>query len=270
VELSVSLGDPPWLTLRGRDPLPEQARPGDTLTIAWYWQVLEDAPPAGTVHVSLVDPGSGSPVQEVQFPIGSSYPTSQWTAGQWMVTRDDLRLDQALPAGTYDLRGQVESGGFVQPVDAGTIGVLGWPRQYQLPASVRPTEITFGDDLKLVGYDLPDARAGQTLAATLCWQALREMATSYVTFAHLVDAQGAVVSQVDMVPDRGAQPTTGWLTGEVVCSDYDLALPANLVSGDYSLAVGIYEPRFEERLPATGPAGTTQGDQALLAITIGP
>ena len=47
-------------------------------------------------------------------------------------------------------------------------------------------------------------------------QAIDEMEQPYQVFLHVVDEQGQIVAQHDRVPgQRGKQPTTAWLRGEI-------------------------------------------------------
>ena len=160
--------------------------------------------------------------------------------------------------------------GAVQRVDLGNVDVAGWPRQFDPPTAAQQADVRFGDEMQLVGYTVGPAVIGQPLSVTLCWRALTAMDTSFVTFVHLLDADGALRSQNDAVPGQGAYPTTGWLPGEYLCSEQQLLLPADLASGNYTIKVGVYDPGFEQRLPAVA-AGAAVGDAVdLTSIRLDP
>lgn len=263
--LTVTTGTPPRLLLAGHDPLPGQALPGDTLLLTTYWQALQDAPSAPVVQFELIDPASGAPAMSQPLVLSEGYPPSLWRAGQYVTDRRDVRLNRNLPAGVYSLQLAIDGGdGPVQRVLLGDVAVAGWPRQFEPPAAVQPAEVRFGDEMMLVGHAVGPAVAGQPLAVTLCWQALAEMDTSYVTFVHLLNVEGRLVSQDDAVPGRGAQPTTAWLAGEIICSDYELPLASDLAPGRYALHVGAYDPRHEVRLAARGGAGAVVNNDAFV------
>ncbi len=82
------------------------------------------------------------------------------------------------------------------------------PPLVQLPRTAYPLNAVLGDDLRLLGYDLPNATPapGNTLQATLYWQALSPQDHDYKAFAHLVDDSGRLWAQHDAVPRAGAIP----------------------------------------------------------------
>jgi hypothetical protein len=120
-----------------------------------------------------------------------------------------------------------------------------------------PTNVIFGNDLRLLGYRAQ--RAGHDLNLTLYWRAERRMGTDYKIFVHVFDPGTRVpVAQDDAMPRRWAYPTTFWGPGEVVDDPILISL-ADVPPGTYGLAVGIYDPVTGER-----PSAIT-GDGRLLA-----
>ncbi|HDN79063.1 MAG TPA: phospholipid carrier-dependent glycosyltransferase [Chloroflexi bacterium] len=263
VPLDIPLGEPAFVRWLGYDPPAGQVRPGDKMVLAFYWQAIQAPPSEGQVTVMLKDAG-GTSVQASPFPIGGAYPPSEWSPGEVVTDRYDFILDRTIPGGVYTLHVRIQLGGFAYERDIGTIEVLGWSRTFQQPSVQHPCEAYFGDEMKLVGYGLGEAEPGEKLGITLCWQALREMSTSYVTFVHLLNSQGMLVSQMDAVPGGGRYPTTGWLKGEFICAKYELPLPESLKEGPYSIEVGVYDPRFEQRLPVRDASGTLVGDSLII------
>ena len=77
-------------------------RSNDLLELSLHWQALGDIPADFTRFVHLID-ASGMPVAQVDGrPVGNSYPTDQWAAGE--VVADTVRLDlSTLPPGEYRL-----------------------------------------------------------------------------------------------------------------------------------------------------------------------
>jgi hypothetical protein len=73
-----------------------------------------------------------------------------------------------------------------------------------------PLDVTFSDQLKLIGADLasPMAQPGGQSEITLYWQALKPIEKDYSTFVHLLDANDIVVAQRDMYPGQGLWPTS--------------------------------------------------------------
>jgi len=73
----------------------------------------------------------------------------------------------------------------------------------------------FGDNIRLAAYRLDNdrARPGDTVRATLVWQALAPTETDLNLFVHLVDGSGRAVGQRDGPPLGGSFPTTTWRPG---------------------------------------------------------
>jgi hypothetical protein len=124
-----------------------------------------------------------------------------------------------------------------------------------------PPEATFGDEIRLAGYDYSVTRAGQGkgFAARLLWQALRAPAADYTLLAELVDAQGKVWRDWRHTPADGHAPTHTWVAGQVVADQVDLVLPADAPPGEDTLRVRLAWLQPDgTRLPVRGwlfPAG---------------
>jgi hypothetical protein len=136
------------------------------------------------------------------------------------------------------------------------------------PPGTSPVYLDYGHQIRLLGYDL--ARLGQGEASmfdlTLSWQALASIDRDYTVFAHLVDAEGAILNQDDGPPGDPFFPTSIWLPGTVIVDDRSLVLPAGSPPGEYFILVGLYYAPTDERLPITDAHGESQGD----AFRIGP
>jgi hypothetical protein len=85
-------------------------------------------------------------------------------------------------------------------------------------------------------------------------------------FAHLLDAAGNKVAQLDWQPYdvAGRLPTSAWVAGRPVVDSQVLALPDDLPSGEYRLIVGLYNWEDGRRLPAQG-ADAEPGDVVTVA-----
>jgi mannosyltransferase len=124
---------------------------------------------------------------------------------------------------------------------------------HSLPTSPgTPMDIRLDESVRLQGYDLPETvwRPGDVVPLTLFWSATVPLPERYKVFVHLIDAAGTLVGQTDMEPHTGFRPTPTWVPGEALIDRYGVALPSDIVPGDYTLHVGMY--RFSgERLPVT-------------------
>jgi uncharacterized membrane protein len=184
-----------------------------------------------------------------------------WTeGGRLPVTRHDTALS-ALPVlegGTL-----LRLGGYARGEDG---------QWTALPAMAAPPahamEVRFGDALLLDGVTIPDSalEAGGELPFTLYWRATQPVDKDYTAFAHLLDAAGNKVAQLDWQPHdvAGRLPTSTWVVGQPVVDDVVLALPADLPGGSYRPIVGLYHWEDGQRLPAQG-ADAEPGDVAGVA-----
>ncbi len=120
----------------------------------------------------------------------------------------------------------------------------------------------FGD-IQLTGYGIAQAN-GRTRVA-LAWSADAPPGANYQLFAHLLDAQGAILAQHDRAPGGGYAPPSGWTPGEIVVERLAFLPPDGTTVAN--LRIGLIDPQTGERLPAFAPDGTPLPDGfALLAI----
>jgi hypothetical protein len=118
--------------------------------------------------------------------------------------------------------------------------------------------------IRLNGYGLTtEATPGGAILLALRWQSLRLVEKDYHVFVHLLDARGEKIAQRDGQPVQWLRPTSSWQAGEEIIDHYGLLLPDDISTGEYTIAVGLYDPVSGQRLPiSAGP-----GD---FAIELGP
>jgi hypothetical protein len=136
----------------------------------------------------------------------------------------------------------------------------------------------FGGQITLLGYDLELTPANEdrgqaptlpnsessaslpsnlptlqpsTLHLTLYWRADTTPTTDYTTFLHLRNAANQTVAQKDSPPAHGRYPTSLWAAGEIIVDEIVLPLD-QVVPGDYTPVVGLYELASGDRLPTPG------------------
>ncbi|MBN1977060.1 MAG: hypothetical protein JW918_06630 [Anaerolineae bacterium] len=126
-------------------------------------------------------------------------------------------------------------------VEAGTVGADAPPGE---PVA------RFGDRVTLLEATPICDEAGQ-VHLTAYWRAESAVETDATVFAHLLDAENALVAQADGYPLLGMQPFWAWKPGEVV---RDVRHFAPVASGDYTIRLGLWEPASGERWPAEGYA----------------
>jgi hypothetical protein len=215
------------------------------------------------------------------------YPTTRWEPGTpvrvttlpWAATADRFTLVIGLYTGDNWAEGEriavrptAPRGLPMLPVlDGGTLLRLGGFRRTRdgwvaVPVDAGPParmlDVRFGDAIRLTGADVPAmAQPGGDLAWTLYWQSADPVPVDYAVFAHLLNAQGEKVAQLDWQPHdtAGVLPATAWPVGRPVVDSQTLALPADLPRGEYRLVVGLYDWRDGTRLALQGD-GALPGD----------
>jgi len=132
----------------------------------------------------------------------------------------------------------------------------------------RAMDARFGDSIVLDGVSAPHATlsAGDALPFTLHWRATAPVGRDYTAFAHLLNAAGETVAQLDWQPHDavGRLPTSAWLVGQPVVDAQTLDLPADLAPGRYTLIGGLYFWQDGTRLPIIG-ADAQPGDVVTIA-----
>jgi hypothetical protein len=148
------------------------------------------------------------------------------------------------------------------------VGVL-WPA-YAPPTMLslerirvrtQPSDIRFGDSIRLVGYGIDRDRVlpGGEVTATLCWEALAAMEQNYVYFFHLVGPEESKVGARDTHPGLGRYPTNRWATGDAFCDVVRVPVETwTPTPAVYDVVVGWYlyeEGQVKEHLPAFDVGG---------------
>lgn len=101
----------------------------------------------------------------------------------------------------------------------------------------------FENGMLLGGYAL-SARAiscHDKLGVTLFWTGEARIQDTYRVFTHLVNAQGAVAANKDVIPGRGAYPTVYWKPNRWLEDTIYIPLNRGARAGNYSVIVGTYK-----------------------------
>jgi len=264
-KLNRDLGGGLWLL--GYD-LPEQALPGENLSLSLYWQAK--GKPSEDLTFVLSPLGSGG--QVVSSREGSLanavFPTSKWGTGSVLQDFLDFSSPADPAGGDYPLRLDVRSSRGIVSVPLGTLKVRGRAPRYDIPKIQHRLDVPLGNAL-LLGYDTDStqgAKAGGTLPVTLYWKANGATDMSYKVFLHLTNAENRPLSQQDDFPMGGLAPTSAWRPGEVITDLHKLIIKSDVPAGEYRLLVGLYEPETGLRLK------TPQGEDSVLLekVTVRP
>lgn len=136
--------------------------------------------------------------------------------------------------------------------------------RFELPD--RRADYLFGEQIRLIGYDLSSetVRPGDTIQLRPYWRIEGEIQQNLSVFAHLYSAESAstdtpvLLTQWDGEPLPGSnRPTGNWSDVDEVYfgEPYLLTVPPDAASGDYVLAVGLYNYQSQQRL--SGADGNT-------------
>ncbi|UCG23149.1 MAG: glycosyltransferase family 39 protein [Chloroflexota bacterium] len=133
---------------------------------------------------------------------------------------------------------------------------------FEVPPGATEVNASFGDSLRLLGYKLD--REGVEVRLTLFWRGEQRMPTDYKVFVHIFEpgGGGVPVAQSDAMPKNWRYPTTLWGLNELVVDDIAVSLE-KVASGQYGVAVGVYDPISGERLNAVDGLGETVAEGRL-------
>lgn len=253
--------------------------------------------PAGdyTLLAEVVGP-NGEVLRRVERqPVDGLAPTSGWQPGRFIRDQLNLVAPASAPPGEDALHVRLS---WLRPdgspltlrrwyIPAGNSLALGEldvvekeNRIFTAPEMAYAAEVNLENKAKLLGYNTALAEAtgspadfqidlsacsiletGCSLGIDFYWQGLSEIAQPYKIFFHLVNAEGNIVTQQDKAPgERQKEPTTGWLSGEVVLDPIELALPPETAPGVYSLRLGMYLPPDGPRLFVLDDSGQVVSD----------
>ncbi|MEM7537458.1 MAG: hypothetical protein AAF639_35135 [Chloroflexota bacterium] len=187
--------------------------------------------------------------QRFSTPVEEQNPDEQNSEEQ----TSDMRLALYAPSNQHPL------------VESGIGAIFGAPLN-EIEATQPMTEpITANNGwIRLMGYGLtPQTAPGNLLLLSLQWQSLATIDANYHVFVHLLDSNNEKVAQRDGQPVQWMRPTSTWALDEKIVDNYGFLLPRDLLAGEYTIAIGFYDPVTGERLP-TG-AGTPD-----FALRLGP
>ena len=155
--------------------------------------------------------------------------------------------------------------GMVTAVTILLIHPAGWLHDSSTGLVAQPAQVQtfadFGQQIGLIGYDLPQAElaAGDRFSLSLYWKAQRPLEINYQSFVHVLDANGRLVAQSDHL-NPGSFPTRRWGLEKYVRDEHLLTLPPDLPPGSYTLTVGLWVQTEGWRLPLLDEAGQQISD----------
>ena len=135
------------------------------------------------------------------------------------------------------------------------------------PERVRPAwssrlDVRFGEEMRLNGaaVSLPGPAGDEpALLVGLDWEAAKKPAADYKVTLRLLDGAGQVVGQEDGFPIGPLLPPGTWNAGDQKPGYMTLPVPAGLPAGEYTIALGLYNPAAPDLVPLTGGPAQVPG-----------
>jgi hypothetical protein len=245
-----------------------QTAPGQTMLVTLGWQARRQPQDDYVLRLELVSPDGHVIGQQSFAPGGEHYPTSRWTTGQIIRSQILARIPGRATSGRHVWRVTLlaSNGKTVGQTTLTPLQIDEPSRVFVPPTTQHRLDARLGDWATLTGFESPAQLApGKAMSVTLVWQALQETEQDFKVFVHLLDADGRLVAQSDVVPANWTRPTAGWQAGEFVTDKHMLDLRPDLPPGEYRLAVGMYAANTGQRLTAS--SGSDRIELGVVQIT---
>jgi 4-amino-4-deoxy-L-arabinose transferase-like glycosyltransferase len=129
----------------------------------------------------------------------------------------------------------------VDPTVCPEIAIEVPPRNFNPPEVANPLKVTFNEEVRLLGYELPSRRIqpGGRLPLTLYWQALDYIGEDYRIFDNLLDREQRRWGGYDRRAQDGYS-TLLWAPGEVITDAFGVPVEPDAPPGIYTLDIGLY------------------------------
>ena len=256
-----------------------RVQPGEKISLALYWSVLQKTTIDYTIFAHLLDTNENVISSVDIFPALGAYPTYQWKTNEIVPTHFVVRVPARtapgkylIEVGLYDLAQNrldvLDANGRTSDnrVIVGAVKIA--PRVTNTFTPKQTQRANFDGRIAFTGFDLPrTGKIGAPIEVALYWQALTEMERDYTMFVHLLDANRNIVAQADHQPQAGAYPTSIWDVNESVRDAFTLELPRELQPGKYTLRVGWYDLQTGARLPLRDASGDAITLDAMVEVT---
>ena len=249
---------------------PAELIPGEIVPVTLYWRLREQK---GRDYFSrlqawdFTNSNQGfertSPlIGEADFPLNihyNIYPTVMWEAGELVADTRWLPLAETAPPGGYRFALAIYRYPGLVPVSttATTVDIWGMVGQsavdrasFASPAEMPDTGITLGEEYIFSDYSLStpaeDLLPGDSMEANITWYVQDTTTESYITYLHVLDAEGNLIAQQDIQPFNGQFPSWAFIPGTEVTLNYVVTIPED-ASLPLTIRTGMY------RYPAIQP-----------------
>lgn len=234
-----------------------EAAAGESIELALWWHATEFVPYTIT-RLELMGSNNVGRILTNTQPVHNTYPFTSWQTPQLLIDWQTVQVPNDIPAGQYRLLARFLDGAdaTLATADLGPLQVMVTKRNFMVPDLERPYPATFGNEIKLLGYNLTQLDEPDQYQLNLIWQAQTEPSNNYTIFVHLLQADGSCTPclwQQDVMPQQNQYPTSRWLANEVVIDSYQIMLPPETPAGSYQLEIGLYIAETGQRLQVVQP-----------------
>jgi len=262
----------PELTLLGVTREALTAATGESVNLALWWHATEFVPYT-SIRLELMGSNNVGRILSNTQPVHNSYPFTSWQTPQFLIDWQTVQVPNNIPAGEYRLLARFLDGAdaTLATADLGPLRVTVTERNFTVPDVVRPYPATFGNEIKLLGYNLTQSDDPNQYQLDLIWQAETEPSKDYTVFVHLLQADGRCnpcLWQQDVMPKQNQYPTSRWLSDEIVTDSYQITLPPETPVGSYQIEIGLYIAGTGQRLQVVQPNSSTSDAVLLEPIAV--
>jgi hypothetical protein len=234
------------------------------------------------IQLQLIESGTGEPLVSQVFELWPGvYPPSQWQKGEQVTTLHQLRIPldiSAESAPQLHIQLLPPDSETPLPLTQGSALLADLTLQirdylFEPPPMANEIDAQFGDNIRLLGYDLDtaDAHPNGQIHLTLYWQAIDTPIDGYTIFNHLVGPDGQTHGQFDSPPVSDAWLTQTWLPGEIIIDRRVIPIKPDAPPGEYQINVGLYTAFDLIRLPVRLNGRSQPGDQlTLTSLQVSP
>ncbi len=223
------------------------------LPVTLFWETLAKIHGEHNVYIRLVDEQGNVWGQVDRLILAGLWRPDRWQGGYFL--RDEYRLpvDPATPPGTYHF--EVGMYDFETGQSYGVARNIGDitltpPTRIPDPITVKvekPLFIPINETFTLVGHDFLDRQAtpGADVGGKIFWQVTDAVDKNYkIEFSLLApDRKQYIIADMPLSPKY---PTSQWRKSEVVGAAYRFRIPARAPAGNYSVMVGVIDPKTEQ------------------------
>lgn len=233
--------------------------PNDWVRITLYWRVIEQTEEDATLALAFINP-AGDVISNrtiSTFPGAGTLRTSEWEPGaiyadtyeirlgnnitgrfpfaldvNWYVEDPDERI-QALNNDDNPIEVILDVGAAIQPNARPELSEL------EIPSDGNTAPRLFNNEILMDGFGYSTVSNGElAFNVDVLWEAQRALDQDYITFMHIYDAEGVLITQDDFQPSL---PTPYWTFREGFRLQYFVDPPENgFLPGEYTVNVGWY------------------------------